>query len=118
MASTASAGRPACIADRKVPGLDRVLDDVLDRREVADVRPHGHHSPGAAGQGVARLLKRVRAQVAEHQVGVRLGRQLPGQGGAERAAGPENGDDPPRASISVFLPGIRPACTGQYNNMR
>jgi len=71
------------VADQHVQAaeaVDRVLDDVLDRGEVANVGRLPSPLPRRWRRAVARLRKRVLAQVAEHQVGVRLGRQLLSQG--------------------------------------
>ena len=46
------------VADQHVEAaetVDGLLDDILDRGEVADVGGHGRHRPGARGEAVARL---------------------------------------------------------------
>jgi hypothetical protein len=100
----AAARQHARVADQHVEpaeAVDGVLDDRLDLPEAGHVGRHGVHLAGGLLEAGLDLVQGFLAEVAEHQVGVRLGGQLAGERGAERAAGSQNDDYAARA-VHVF----------------
>ena len=88
----------AGVADQHVEpaeALDGAGDDRLDLVEVADVGEHRLDAPRASGEAATVASSDGVAHVAQHEVGVGLAGEVRArEGGAERAAGSGDDDDP------------------------